>query len=164
MPGRSHRDRLLFELADTRQELMAAVTPLKPGGLDWAPAEGMKTIRTILQEIGTMEKVTLHVAIHQVAPDWDEIWRAFATTTPNVTESLDKLTAARQETLRYLDGASEETLETPIPMPDGWEGYFGGAHIEPEELIRWIARHEYYHLGQIITYRWSQGDEPASTA
>ena len=164
MPGRSHRDRLLFELADTRKELTSVVTPLRPGGLDWAPTDGMKTVRELLQEIGTMEKVTLHVAMHGEAPDWTTVWESFATTTPNVTESLDKLSAARQETIHYLDTVTEETLQTPIPMPEDWTGYFGSAHVEPEELIRWIARHEYYHLGQIITYRWSQGDEPASTA
>jgi hypothetical protein len=37
-----------------------------------------------------------------------------------------------------------------------------GAELEPEEALRWIAMHEYYHLGQIITYRWSQGFSPFS--
>ena len=111
-----------------------------------------------------METLTLQVVARGASLDWGEIWETFATTTPNVTESLDKLETVRQKTIAYLEGVTEETLQTPIPMPAGWEGYFGSAHVEPEELIRWIARHEYYHLGQIVTYRWSQGDEPASTA
>jgi uncharacterized damage-inducible protein DinB len=47
----------------------------------------------------------------------------------------------------------EEQLQTPIPLPPMWYQYFGGATvIEPEELVRWIAKHEYYHLGQLYTY------------
>jgi hypothetical protein len=46
-----------------------------------------------------------------------------------------------------------------VPVPKEWEVYWGSA-IEPEEVARWIARHEYYHLGQIISYRWILGDNP----
>jgi len=32
--------------------------------------------------------------------------------------------------------------------------------VEPEELLRWVVRHEYYHLGQMITYQWQRGKNP----
>jgi hypothetical protein len=53
------------------------------------------------------------------------------------------------ETLGYLNACSEEQ----------WQVYWSDA-IEPEETVRWITRHEDYHLGQIISYRWLLGDDP----
>jgi hypothetical protein len=71
------------------------------------------------------------------------------------------LEKVRAETLTYLRDCTEERLETPIPLPEAWYEYFGGARvIEPEELMRRVARHEYYHLGQLITYRWQRGNSP----
>lgn len=72
---------------------------------------------------------------------------------------LDGLARVRAATTRYLNGASDEQLRSPIAMPEEWHQYFGPS-VEPEELIRWVARHEYYHLGQLIIYRWLLGDNP----
>ena len=49
---------------------------------------------------------------------------------------------------RVLD-AARELFDT--------QGYQG-------TTIREIARHEYYHLGQMITYRWIQGHNPYGNA
>jgi hypothetical protein len=63
---------------------------------------------------------------------------------------LQPLKLVRAETLRYLDGVSEDELQTRKPLPESWHGYFGGPAVELEEIVRWVAYHEYYHLGQLI--------------
>ena len=63
-----------------------------------------------------------------------------------------------------MNGVTEESLQTPTPLPESWKQYFPVADIEPEELIRWVCMHEYYHLGQIITYHWIRGDNPYKRA
>jgi len=78
--------------------------------------------------------------------------------------ALQVLERVRAQTLSYLNDCSEERIETPVPLLEAWHGYFGGPTVEPEEIIRWVARHEYYHLGQIIIYRWMLGDNPYKRA
>ena len=91
--------------------------------------------------------------------DWPQAEAAVGWTGNTADEALAALGCVRERTLTYLTASTEESLQTPIPMPEAWHQYFGPT-VEPEELVRWIARHEYYHLGQIITYRWMRGDNP----
>jgi hypothetical protein len=56
---------------------------------------------------------------------------------------------------------SDYELAEAIPVPSGWAPFVGDTTLEREELFRWLARHEYYHLGQIVTYRWIQGFDPS---
>jgi uncharacterized damage-inducible protein DinB len=72
-------------------------------------------------------------------------------------KALDEI---RADTLDYLKAASDEALTTPVGLPESWHQYFGGPVVEPEELVRWIGMHEYYHMGQLIAYRWIRGDNP----
>ncbi len=72
---------------------------------------------------------------------------------------LKDLEDIRRETLRYLDSLSDDDLHKPVEMPESWHQYTG-PRLEPEEMIRWIARHEYYHLGQLIYNRWLLGYNP----
>lgn len=160
MPGRTHRDRLQQELTEIRAELANEVSRLKPEEFDWAPAEGMKTYRQHLLEIGTMEKICRHWLTDQVVMDWGELWDAFDRSGPDPLSLLTALQQDRVETLAWLSEASEEKIQSPIEVHETWYQYFGRADIEPEEIFRWIARHEYYHLGQFISYRWMQGDDP----
>jgi hypothetical protein len=76
---------------------------------------------------------------------------------------MQSLGTIRAETTQYLRGCSEDDLETPIAVAEDWHQYMG-AEIEPEEFVRWICRHAYYHLGQIVSYRWIQGNDPYKQA
>jgi uncharacterized damage-inducible protein DinB len=160
MEGRPHRDRLLYELKEIRTELSQELQRMQPEEVDWAPRPGMKSCRALLEEIGTMEKVCVHWLSHQEELDWKETSEAIAWQGNEAAPALRSLEQVRVGTLRYLDDCSEERLQTPVSLPAEWHQYFNGPTVEPEELLRWVARHEYYHLGQLITYRWILGDNP----
>ena len=162
MAGRPHRERLLKELRVIRMELSEEVQRLTPEEFDWAPRPDMKSFKALLLEIGTMEKFYIHWLLRHVALDWKEAENSLAG--PEPRSVLEALGRVREETLSYLTDCTEEQLQTPVPLPaecpvgegpEYWE-----PTVEPAEVIRWIARHEYYHLGQIISYRWIQGHNP----
>lgn len=157
MTGRPHRERLLHSLKEIRDELAAEVARVEPTAFDWAPAESMKSYKALLREIGTMEKESVTWLTSGALLEWDS---AVAWSGDNFVSTISDLAAIRAETVAYLVGATEENLQTPTPLPESWKQYFPVPDIEPEELIRWVCQHEYYHLGQIITYSWIRGDNP----
>ncbi len=156
MASRAHKERLLFELNGTRKELIEESKRFKPEEFDWAPRPGMKSCKGMLDEIARMEKVCVSYVTTQSRPEWD---KAVAFEGNDLQAYLSALEKVRVETTQYLNACTEEKLQTPIPMPEAWQTYFGKT-VEPEEMLRWVTRHEYYHLGQLITYRWILGDNP----
>ena len=154
--GRPHSERLLRSLKDVRAELVETLTAIPDDQALWTPADGMKSYLALLQEIGTMEKLTIAWLAEGKELPWD---MAAYVSGDNLASALRDLEVILTETKAYLETASEDKLETPIPVPAEWQQYMG-AELEPEEALRWVAMHEYYHLGQIITYRWSQGHSP----
>jgi len=159
MAGRPHRERLIQELDGIRKELSGEVQRLKPEEFDWAPGPDMKSFRALLQEIGTMEKVCVGWFIHRAVLDWKDAENSLGLNGSEPGAAIDALGRVRGETHSYLNACTEEQLQTPVSLPEEWHVYWGPT-IEPEEVIRWVARHEYYHLGQLITYRWILGDNP----
>ncbi len=156
--AKSLRDRLIYDLTDVRKELRETVAPMDGGELDEVPGEGMRSARAVLQEVGAMEAVCMSVLLTGQEGDWQ------AASERITGDSGDALLAAlddlRRETLDYVARADESKLQTPAPLPESWFGYFDSADIAPEDMIRWIARHEYYHLGQLVIYRWLKGHSP----
>jgi uncharacterized damage-inducible protein DinB len=161
MPGRPHGDRLLKELTVIRAELAEEVQRLTPEELDWAPRPDMKSFKALLLEIGWMEKFYTSWLLRQEVIDWDQTAVSLVRDPAAVFEALMQV---REETLSYLRACTEEQLQTPVQLPaecpPGEGPEYWEPPVEPAEVIRWIARHEYYHLGQIITYRWLLGDNP----
>ena len=155
--GRPYKDRLLYDLNEVRRELTEEVAKLKPEEFDYAPEESMKSCKALLQEIGSMEKICLTWVARQQMLEWDT---AVAWSGQNADAIMTDLEAIRAETLDYLDSSSEDSLQAGVPVPDAWKQYMPFEAIEPEEMLRWVTRHEYYHLGQLITYRWILGDNP----
>jgi uncharacterized damage-inducible protein DinB len=158
MNGRPHAERLIKELNETRNELANETKGLQPEDLSWAPKPDMKTYGALLQEIGAMEQLCIRWLTQRAMLDWHEVEKSLAAAT-DPAALLRSLEEIRAETLKYLRDSSEETLETPIEVAEDWHKYMG-PELEPEEFVRWISRHEYYHLGQIISYRWIQGNNP----
>ena len=159
--GRPHAKRLRGDMEEIRAELMQTVQTLTAEELNWSPRPdlNMKSFKQILQEIGAMEKVTFHMAQYQEELDWNGVWQSLDKS--DSAALLAALSAIRAGTLAFLDACAEEQLQTPIPLTPEWQGYFHAPVVEPEELLRWIIRHEYYHLGQLVTYQWQRGNPPA---
>ena len=154
--GTSHAARLQKSLAEVRKELVDTVKDISDEEFGWAPREGMKSYRALLQEIGTMEKLCdSWLTTGNILP-WD--MPAYVNGDSAGTALAD-LESIRSGSSAILAKATEEQLQTPVGVPEDWQQYWG-AEIEPEEAVRWIVLHEYYHLGQIISYRWIQGHDP----
>lgn len=150
---RPHAERIRFELNEVRAELIYVAGAIPVEAFSLALSEEARSPREILKEIGVMEVLSRSAATRQEMPGWQATMDSLDGDTAAVV--LDKLASVRAETLVYLDTVQETELEIPIPLPEGWSEYFGGATvIEPEELVRWICRHEYYHLGQLNTYNF----------
>jgi len=159
MSNRTLKSRLLFDISDVRKELTKEVQELKPEELDYVPREGvkMKSIRAILEEVGAMEAVSVHMITDGNELDWGEALSRMAMANVDPQGALQALAPIRAKTEQYLESTTDEALRSPIDLPKSWHQYFSSPVVEPEELIRWVGKHEYYHLGQIITYKWILG-------
>src|SRR5687767_6526611 len=135
-------ERLRHELTSIRKELAEEVAHIPEDGLDWAPAAGMKPYRELLLEIGTMERESAEFLRTGKVPEWQLLWDSLAEHAQSPESLLRTMEADREETLRYLDEADSERLGKLLPIPESWHEFFGTSAIEPEELLRWIARHE----------------------
>jgi len=155
MAGRPLKERLRCDLDTVRRELMTEAARIRLQDLDWRPQPGMKSCRDLLREIGTMEKLCVAWVSERAELSWDD---AIAWSGEDLGSTLTDLVRVREETLVFLKSATEDTLQAPQPAL--WGSIPHGPLAEPEEVLRWIARHEYYHLGQIVTYRWILGDNP----
>lgn len=160
MPARPLRDRLMFNLESIRKELGEEVARFSAEEYDWVPAEGMKPCKDQLTEIGTMETLCAGLLLGKGEQDWSTVWGAIAARATSGAEAMKVLSEIRDATYGYLKRASDSDLLNPVALPESWHQYFGGPEVEPEELLRWVAMHEYYHMGQLIAYRWIRGDNP----
>jgi len=66
----------------------------------------------------------------------------------------------RADTLLWIDSRSELEIETPIPFPDRWFESLRLPMAPPSEAVRSLAQHEWYHVGQLVSYLWARGDDP----
>jgi len=151
--ARPLKERIAFQLDSIRRELIATVSPIDD--IHYAPAEGMKSYRALLIEIGGEEVETAAMLFGKPVTR-EEADAAVAGSTTN--ELLDSLSLIRQSTLAYLEQA--DNMQRTIPLAEEWRSYFGDKEWEAEEFLRALALHEYYHLGQIVSYRWIQGHNP----
>jgi uncharacterized damage-inducible protein DinB len=155
----SRKEQIRAELDGIRQELLETAKDIRPEEFAWEPRPGMKSAKGLLQEIGVMERLhTLFLTKNELA-DWES---AVSWSGEGVEDILGDLQKIRQETLTFLAGCSEEDFASPRAIPEPWQQWWG-TEASPEAMLRWIARHEYYHLGQLIYNRWLLGYNPYET-
>lgn len=149
--ARPHAQRLLQELQMIRAGLNETVRELGTAGFEWEPRPGMRTCKNMLMEIGAMDILFQHLATQGELLNWTTVWGSLDR--DDMEETLVALDEARAATVAYLESVTEEGIETPIPLPEPLQEYFENAKfLEPEEMIRWVIRNEYYHYGQLNTY------------
>ncbi len=132
----THGERLRLELDGTRKILIQTAGSLTPDELDWSPnpKASMKSFKQVLQEIGTMEAVTLHMAAYREALDWGAVWASLA---KSDTESLlGAMNDVRDKTLAYLNRSDDAALATLIPLSPEWQGYLGAPVVEAAVLLQ----------------------------
>lgn len=155
---RNLKTRLINELMLVRRELLEELRALSDANLGYSPAEGMKPYGVLIQEIAAMQAETAEILCEMRVPEYQDLEKRCARS--SITDYIDLLETDLRRIIGYIENSDESNLGLPLPLEISWASYFGSPEIEPEELIRWIGRHEYYHLAQIVTYRWLQGHNP----
>ncbi len=159
MEERPVKDRLVKCLKGVRDEVTALSNKIGRDEFNWAPRPDMKSFRELLREMATMERI----CIAWVSTGQELVWEsAVAWSGEDLESTLRDLERVRKQTTTYLASCTEEQLEQP--MPALWGSFLGREMLEPEEMVRWVAMHEYYHLGQMVSYRWILGHNPYRSA
>lgn len=155
----SLHDRLKARLELVRTDLEEVMGRLQESDIPFAPSDGMRTIGGQLAEIAGTERQILAWLRDGKSIPWEES-NAFYERGASLAGMREVLGEVRAETLRYLYSLSEEELETPTPMPKGWFESLGADAVPPSEVFRSLAQHEWYHVGQLVSYQWYRGDDP----
>jgi uncharacterized damage-inducible protein DinB len=156
----NHREQIKTELAETRKGLVELCQDISDEDFVWEPRPGMKSVKAQLEECGIMDKLHAHLVTTGEMLDWKT---AITWSGENVEAYLKDLAAIRKETNQVIDNISDDAWFSPIAIPEEWKQWWGKEKA-PESLIRWILRHEYYHVGQIVTNRWLLGHNPYGEA
>jgi uncharacterized damage-inducible protein DinB len=152
-------DRLKARLRLVREDLHEVMGRLQDADLAFAPAEGMRTIGGQLAEIaGTERQIMAWLRDGERIPFQEaNDFGAQGSSLAGMSRALEEV---RSATLAYLDSLSDEELKMPVKMPKGWFESLGAEAVPPSEVFRSIAQHEWYHVGQLVSYQWFRGDDP----
>ena len=152
-------DIIRANLASVRMELEEALAHLTDQMLDWAPAPGMRTTHGQLVEIIGTEQAIGDRLYKRTRRSHDEreapLWKI-----KSVSGLGAVLAEVRQGTLAYFEGMDDEALNAPVEVSPEFAEWQGLHPVTVAELLRFIARHEYYHVGQLTSYLWARGDDP----
>jgi uncharacterized damage-inducible protein DinB len=127
--------------------------------MDWAPAEGMRTVAGQLVEILCVE-VPLVPRLKEGHILSDPEVDAVIGDQHSLDNLLRTLIDVRARTLEYLDSLSDEELAEAVPSGQAWFGTMWLPAMPRAEHFLNIAEHEFYHVGQLISYMWCRGDDP----
>ncbi len=125
----------------------------------WAPAKGVRPLDDQLLEIAMNEVMAIALLRDGVTLSHAE---AEATLVHDGTVGSLKqaLKDVRISTLSYIESLSEEDLAEPVVASNPWFASFGLKEVPRYDALTSIALHEHYHVGQLVTYLWTIGDDP----
>ena len=141
-------------LKEIREELIDTVKTITEEEFTWEPKPGMKSAKALLIEIAVGELWLNHFLTN---PDKPLLWKeAFTLVKGDTLASLlAELDSIRKNTLKLYSEYPEADLFLEKTWPNDPEKTFS-----PEESMRYLIQHEYYHLGQLIYNRWMLGYNP----
>lgn len=154
------KQQIKSEMDETRKELIKLCKGIKPEEFVWEPRPGMKSVKAQLEEIGIMEVMHTRFLATGNMPDWkkDIVWNG-----DDADSFFKDLAGFRKETEDFMQSCSDEDFLSMRPIPEPWQQWWG-KEAGVEAMIRWIERHEYYHVGQITYNRWMLGYNPYDEA
>jgi uncharacterized damage-inducible protein DinB len=154
-------NKLRASLASVRAELDEAVGRLKQPFYDWAPEVGMRTIHGQLVEIASTEEAMIRRIKGNPAKSFSEVEDPMFAI-GDLKAMIQVLANVRTETLKLLDSMSEEDLNLPVSVTEGFAQYMAmdPKSVTVEDMFHMIVRHESYHCGQLVSYLWAHGDDP----
>ncbi|MCC7435392.1 MAG: DinB family protein [Methanoregulaceae archaeon] len=154
----SQTDYIRAELDSVRTDLTETFPHLSDDLLNWAPAAGMRTVHGQFVEIISTERTIVNRITGAPRRDPDEedapLWAA-----KSVSGLISLLDETRAATLAAL-GSTD--LDSIVEVNPAFAEYLGLRTVTAGELFRFIARHESYHAGQLVSYLWSRGIDPYS--
>ena len=130
-----------------------------PAIIDWAPADGMRTIGGQLVEVIAVE-VPLVPRLRDGRQPSDAEVDDVVGDQHSLQNLKSKLISVRLDTLAYLDSLSDAELCEEVPSGQAWFGTLWLPNMPRAEHFLNIAEHEFYHAGQLISYLWTRGDDP----
>lgn len=147
------------ELDSVRSDLKETFPHLNDDLINWAPAPGMRTVQGQFVEMISTERSILDrlEGIPSGDPEVEDapLWAA-----ESIPDLIDLLNETRARTLHLLAGYTDENLGKSVPTSEGFAQYLCLDAVPAAELFRFIARHESYHAGQLVSYLWARGDDP----
>lgn len=146
-------------LDSVRSDLVETYPHLTDDLLDWAPREGMRTVQGQFVELISTERSITDRIKGDPRQDVDEA-DASLWATRTVSGLIALLDETRADTLALLDSMDEVGLDRPVEISASFADYLGLHPATVGELLRFIARHESYHAGQLVTYLWTRGNDP----
>ena len=155
----STKAHLKARLDFVRRELDGVLDHVQDDFLGWAPLEGMRTVGGQIVEIGGTEIQTLARLKGLDDVSWEEAQVRMGDAS-SLAHLRRRLAEVRAETLELLDSLSEDDLAAPTGKFKGWHESIGLAEVPVAEIFRGTAQHEYYHIGQLVSYLWARGDNP----
>lgn len=148
-------DLIREELDGVRKQLLEVAEKLGEDEFTWQPYPGMKTARDLLREIGTVEVVIVRALEGERVAFADAVrWQG-----EDLTSTLAQLREIREGTLQALARFPEGELLAERAHP-----FRPDETLYPVQAWNLLARHEYYHVGQLVTYRWLLGHNPYEEA
>ena len=142
-----------------RRDLDDVVDRLTPELLDWAPAEGMRTVSgQIVEIVATEMQLIALLKDGQRLSDTDA--QKIIGDCGDLVNLRRTLLDFRKQTLDYMDSLSDDELAEEIPFDGGWLASLTLPAIPRAEVFINIADHEWYHVGQLTSYLWARGDDP----
>ena len=145
-------------LKNARNWLGSVLPRITDEMLPTAPTEGMRTFAGQLVEIIEVE-AQLGPVLTSGKTLSDEELAALIGDVTTLDGLKRALTEVREGTLAYLQTLSEADLAEEIIVPQFYGAYWPKPGPRGEHF-RNVAEHEFYHVGQLISYCWARGDDP----
>jgi uncharacterized damage-inducible protein DinB len=147
-------EKWLENLNEIRDELIDTASSIKPQEYAWEPRPGMKSAKSLLAEIAAGEIWLNHFLTNpEQKLTWDNSFKQVKSDSLEIV--LEFLSTLREKTIHLYKNIPEEDLLKEYELPGHPD-----QKISPEEAMRYMIQHEYYHLGQLIYNRWLLGYNP----
>ena len=153
------QDLVRSNFSSVRKSLDEVIAHLEDEMLYWAPRPEMHSIHRVLMDILTTE-VSIVERLQGVPRRSDEELDAPYLPIKTVDGMAEMLELVRAGTLTYLSSLSESDLGAPAKISQAFQQELDLTPAPVSEVLRYIARHEYYHTAQLISYLWTRGDDP----
>ena len=145
-------------LSLVRGDLLTALGHVSDEMLAWAPAEGMRTVDGQIREIAQTELQIMGLLKTGDAPTFESV--AAQVRRDSVAGYRELLDQVRADTVTWIDSQTDEQLDATVAVPGGWFEALGLENTPKSEVLRSLAAHEWYHVGQLVSYLWFRGDNP----